>query len=89
MKQPVYLDPERDTPLTVEVVEGCVAGMVWMTYQTVLIQIQLNYRRPRWRDLLIRLPSIMAAEGEAAVGQVVVRMVEEEELRGEQPYKEG
>jgi hypothetical protein len=93
MTQPVCLDPERDTPLTVEVAEGCVAegcvaGMVRMMYRIVPIQKQSNYRRPRWRGLLIRLPSIMAAEGEAVVVQVVARMVEAEEHRGEQPYKE-
>lgn len=92
MTQPVCLDPERDTPLTVEVAEGCVVGMVRMMYRIVPIQKRSNYRRPRWRGLLIRLPSIMAAEEEAVVVQVVVqvvaRMVEAEEHRGEQPYKE-
>lgn len=88
MTRLVLLNPERDTPLTVGVAEGCVAGTARTTYQIVPIQKQSN-RRPRWRGLLIRLPSIMAAEGEAVVVQVAVRMVEEEEHRGEQPYKVG
>lgn len=88
MTWPVFLDPERDTLLTVEVEEGCVAGMARMMYRIVPIQKQSNYRRPRWRGLLIRLPSIMAAEEEVVVVQVVARMVEGEEHRGEQPYTE-
>lgn len=88
MTRPVFLDPERNTLLTVEGAEGCVEGMVMTMYRTVPTQKQSSYHRPRWRGLLIRLPSIMAAEVEAAVAQVVARMVEEEEHRGEQPYKD-
>lgn len=88
MTLPVFLDPERDTLLTVEVAEGCVAGMARMMYRIVPIQKQSNYRRPRWRGLLILLPSIMAAEEAAVVAQVVAQTVEGEEHRWEQPYKE-